>query len=170
MQFVVKDITDQQTALLDNGLRMVFQFLSAWKNAADKSPSNSFNSITSTPKGRHAHARHHDPTRTHDQHNRPDLATTLHMAEGFALVMLCHCRIATRRISLMILKEVKQLFKILGALREDLTVLDALDKSTNIVLEENSHLIPIQDKTAAAALASVDFQWLTGNKNYNILT
>lgn len=106
MQFVVKDITDQQTALLDNGLRMVFQFLSAWKNAADKSPCNSSNSITTTPKG-HAHARHHDPTRTHDQHNRPDLATTLHMAEGFALVMLCHCRIATRRISLMILKEVK---------------------------------------------------------------
>jgi hypothetical protein len=28
------------------------------------------------------------------------------MAEGFALVMLCHCRLPTRRIALMILKEV----------------------------------------------------------------
>lgn len=36
MQFVVKDITDQQSVLLDNALRMVVQLLSAWKNAAEK--------------------------------------------------------------------------------------------------------------------------------------
>ena len=46
-----------------------------------------------------------DPTLSRE-HQRPDLATTLHMAEGFALVMLCHCRLTTRRIALMILKEV----------------------------------------------------------------
>ena len=40
------------------------------------------------------------------QHGRPGLATTLHMAEGFALVMLCHCRLQTRKISMLILKEV----------------------------------------------------------------
>ena len=34
MQFVVKDIADGQTALLDNALRMVSQLLTAWKNAA----------------------------------------------------------------------------------------------------------------------------------------
>ena len=36
MQFVVKDITDQQTALLDNALRMVFQLLASWRSARDK--------------------------------------------------------------------------------------------------------------------------------------
>lgn len=47
-----------------------------------------------------------DPTLSRE-HQRPDLATTLHMAEGFALVILCHCRLTTRRIALMILKEVR---------------------------------------------------------------
>ena len=34
MQFVVKDIADGHTALLDNALRMVSQLLTAWRNAA----------------------------------------------------------------------------------------------------------------------------------------
>ena len=36
MQFVVKDISDDKTTLLDNALRMLLQLLTAWKNAADK--------------------------------------------------------------------------------------------------------------------------------------
>jgi hypothetical protein len=36
MQFVVKEVSDQQTTLLDNGLRIVFQLLNAWRNAIDK--------------------------------------------------------------------------------------------------------------------------------------
>lgn len=102
MQFIVKDITDGHTALLDNALRMVFQLLSAWRNA--NSASSSSPSSGGSPSSATA-ASKHDPTR-HEVHNRPDLATTLHMAEGFALVMLCHCRIATRRLALGILKEV----------------------------------------------------------------
>ena len=50
-----------------------------------------------------------DPTLSRE-HQRPDLATTLHMAEGFALVILCHCRLTTRRIAHMILKEVSLSF------------------------------------------------------------
>ena len=34
--------------------------------------------------------------------------------------MLCHIRLAPRKLAVHILKEVKQLFKLLGALREDL--------------------------------------------------
>jgi hypothetical protein len=34
--------------------------------------------------------------------------------------MLCHIRLAPRRLAVHILKEVKQLFKLLGALREDM--------------------------------------------------
>ena len=36
MQFVVKDIIDGQTTLLDNALRMLCQLLTTWKNNADK--------------------------------------------------------------------------------------------------------------------------------------
>ena len=69
MQFVVKEVSDQQTTLLDNALRVVFQLLNAWRNAVDKIAAKSLDLTR------------HDP-------NRPDLATTLHMAEGFALVIV----------------------------------------------------------------------------------
>lgn len=107
MQFVVKEITDQQVSLLDNGLRMVSQLLAAWRNAADKVPGQ----IGAAAAGGAGSAMKRQKSSLSatsardDSASRPDLATTLHMAEGFALVMLCHCRIATRRICHMILKE-----------------------------------------------------------------
>ena len=59
--------------------------------------------------------------------------------------------------------QVRQLFKVLGALREDSTVLDALDRATAGVVESCSHLMPLQDKTQAAMNSvAMDFQWLTG--------
>jgi hypothetical protein len=54
------------------------------------------------------------------------------------------------------------LFLLLGSLREDSTVLDALDRAASDVVEECSHLMPIQDKTAANNAAALDFQWITG--------
>ena len=109
MQFVVKEITDQQVSLLDNGLRMVSQLLAAWRNAADKVPGQLGAGAAGAGAGAGAMKRQKSSltaTPRDDAANRPDLATTLHMAEGFALVMLCHCRIATRKICYMILKEV----------------------------------------------------------------
>ena len=82
--------------------------------------------------------------RTHADLSRPDLPTTLHMAEGFALVMLCHLRMAPRRLSLHILREVKALFKLTGAHLSEMTVLDALDKCAGDVVETCSAVIPVQ--------------------------
>ena len=100
-----------------------------------------------------------DPTR-HDP-NKPDMATTLHMAEGFALVMLCHIRTPPRRLAFLILKEVKTLFKTLNALKNDeLTVLDALDKCCCEVARLSINMMPIQDKTVVQAASNLEFQWL----------
>ena len=44
--------------------------------------------------------------------------------------MLCHIRLAPRRLAVHILKEVKQLFKLLGALREDMVSSIFLQTST----------------------------------------
>ena len=43
-----------------------------------------------------------------------ETASALHAAEGLALVMLCQCRVPPRRVSALILKEVKLLLKALG--------------------------------------------------------
>jgi hypothetical protein len=36
MQFIVKEVSDQQTALLDTALRTLLQLLTAWNIAADR--------------------------------------------------------------------------------------------------------------------------------------
>ena len=131
---MVKDVTDQQTALLDNALRMVSQLLSAWKTSVEKATSAAASANTSSG----------GSSRTHADLSRPDLPTTLHMAEGFALVMLCHLRMAPRRLSLHILRDVKALFKLTGAHLSEMTVLDALDKCAGEVVESCSAVIPVQ--------------------------
>ena len=134
---MVKDVTDQQTALLDNALRMVSQLLSAWKTSVEKATSTAAatSAAANTSGG---------SSRTHADLSRPDLPTTLHMAEGFALVMLCHLRMAPRRLSLHILRDVKALFKLTGAHLSEMTVLDALDKCAGEVVESCSAVIPVQ--------------------------
>ena len=117
---------------MDNALRMLWQLLTTWKNAAEKVPNKQKTDLDPTK---------HDPT-------KPDMATTLHMAEGFALVMLCHIRTPPRRLAFLILKEVKTLFKMLNALKNDeMTVLDALDKCCCDVAKLSVNMMPIQDKT-----------------------
>ena len=57
----------------------------------------------------------------------------------------------------------KNLFNVLGSLREECTVLDALDRAAATVLDECSPLIPQSDKIAALnTKAALDFQWITG--------
>ena len=125
MQFVVKDILDQQTALLDNAIRMVSQLLSAWRNAADRggakplhtSSTNIYNNASSVSSS-YASVSSNSSSIVH----RPDFTSVLHMAEGFGIALLCHVRTAPRRLSFHILREVKLLFKILGGLRDELSV------------------------------------------------
>ena len=51
----------------------------------------------------------------------------------------------------------------LDSLREESTVLDALDRSAATIVDECATLIPQSDKTAALnAKAALDFQWITG--------
>ena len=145
MQFVVKEVSDSTTNLLDNALRMIVQLLTAWKNSADK--------VTNANPGS-------DPTMNHDPINRPDMATTLHMAEGFALVMLCHIRQAPRRLAYVILKEVKTIFKTLIPKLDEIPVLDALDKCCCEVAQMSAHMMPLPDKTFILAASTLEFQWL----------
>ncbi len=59
MQFVVKEICDQQTTLLDNALRVVTQLLSAWRNAATDH--------SKTSNRAKQQQQQQDPTKMHEQ-------------------------------------------------------------------------------------------------------
>ena len=122
---------DGQQTLLDNAMRMLLQLLTAWKNSAEKA-GNGKNSQM-------------DQTLSQDPNSsKPDIATTLHMAEGFALVMFCHIRSAPRRLAFHSLKEVKALFKILNVnMNNEIPVLDALDKCSSEVAKLSASMMPL---------------------------
>lgn len=59
-----------------------------------------------------------------------------HLVEGLALVMLCQCRLCPRRLSVHILKEIKNLFKPLSHPDGDLPVIDVIDRCCPDVIEK----------------------------------
>lgn len=135
-QFLSRDVVDTFPQLLDNGLRMLFMFLNTWRNAlgnnvniptknttspASAQPSqpttvntNSSASTSSNVSNSSGVSSASTLTQTTivnsseigKKHHEIPLATTLHLVEGFALVMLCNCRLYPRKLSVHILKEV----------------------------------------------------------------
>ena len=87
-----------------------------------------------------------------------ETGSALHAAEGLALVMLCQCRLAPRRVSALILKEVKQLLKALALCgRDEEPVVDVMDQACPDVVDQWSHLLPSSER---AAIQNIDLQWL----------
>lgn len=66
------------------------------------------------------------------------MSTSLHLVEGFALVMLCNYRPAPRRLSVHILKEVKCIAKLLGLPETEPPLIDVIDKCCPKVLNSIS--------------------------------
>ena len=56
------------------------------------------------------------------------ISTTLHLVEGFALVMLCNYRPPPRKLAVHILKEVKAIAKLLGLPEIEPPLIDVIDK------------------------------------------
>lgn len=56
------------------------------------------------------------------------ISTTLHLVEGFALIMLCNYRAAPRKLAVHILKEVKLIMKLLGIPETEPPLIDVIDR------------------------------------------
>ena len=149
--FTVREVTDVNQSLLDNSLRMINQLLNAWRTSLEKAAQGlvTTNRLSS-----------HDPTRPDP--DKPDILKVLHNAEGFALSMLCHVRSSPRRLAVHTLKEVKMLLQHLTIPRatDEAVVLDAMDKVTKYVVEQNMSCIPAIDKTAYHSANTIDLAWL----------
>ncbi|XP_055531189.1 protein furry isoform X3 [Wyeomyia smithii] len=228
-QFLARDVVDTFPHLLDNGMRMLFAFLTVWKNAlsnsgasnsnnntlntkvgpntaaaqrvvfyqqdsgfsksqpqpstpslnaatinSNSSGSSGISSITQTttiPAVGSADTTGHGSTlnsagkKSHDQ----PLATTMHLVEGFALVMLCNCRPAPRKFAVNILKEVKILMKALGIVETEPPLIDVIDRCCPQVLEKCLHMLPQADRTAMLNANLIDLQWIV-DRNSGVWT
>uniref|UniRef100_A0A8C7NIF3 Furry homolog, like n=1 Tax=Oncorhynchus mykiss TaxID=8022 RepID=A0A8C7NIF3_ONCMY len=94
--FIVREVTDIHPTLLDNAIKMLLQLISQWRQAVQTSNKQGPGSGPSLPL------------------ERSPLWGVLHVVEGLALVVLCSCRPATRRLAVNVLKEVRALHTALG--------------------------------------------------------
>lgn len=183
-QFLVRDVLDTFPQLVDNGLRMLLQLLTAWKNTltCNNIIANSSmrlgksllivallkSNLSDFCVGKDSNTNEHTKSVFRDLGNnkKPDsaksepLSSVLHLVEAYALVMLCNIRLSPRRLSVHILKDTKILLKTLNC-SEDQPVIDVIDRCCPQVLEKCLPHLPATEKAAAQAVSSViDLQWL----------
>uniref|UniRef100_A0A671NQD2 Protein furry homolog-like n=1 Tax=Sinocyclocheilus anshuiensis TaxID=1608454 RepID=A0A671NQD2_9TELE len=142
--FIVREVTDVHPTLLDNAVKMLLQLIIQWRQAVQSSNRS-----------------HDSQVRTHNLNpslplERSPLWTVLHVVEGLALVVLCSCRPATRRLAANVLKEVRSLHTALGIAK--VTIL--MDRLSASVLESFIHLTGADQTNLLYCPSGIDLQTL----------
>ncbi|XP_061707570.1 protein furry isoform X3 [Cydia pomonella] len=129
-QFLAKEVQDTSPQLVENGLRMLLQLITSWKNG-EPAPA------PAVPKP--------EP-----------LAAVVRGAEALALVMLCQCKAYPRRLAVHILRETKSLLEKLGLTTEECALIDAADAHVPALAERCLPLLPPAEKQALLAVGQPD--------------
>ncbi|KAG8452837.1 hypothetical protein GDO86_004577 [Hymenochirus boettgeri] len=154
INFLLREVNDTHQALLDTSLKLLLQLLTQWKI------------VIQTPGKCHEQAK----MRTSElipngsshrmQSERGPYSNVLHAVEGFALLLLCSFQVATRKVAVLILKEVRALFIALGQAEEDdKPMIDVLDQLSHSILESFAH-VAVSDSATQPFAHNVDLQWL----------
>uniref|UniRef100_A0A8C6YDY7 FRY like transcription coactivator n=1 Tax=Naja naja TaxID=35670 RepID=A0A8C6YDY7_NAJNA len=118
--FIVREVTDLHPTLLDNAVKMLVQLISQW---------NFYVVLCIWKRGV---TNGSAPTLSLE---RTPYSNVFHVVEGFALVILCSTRSATRRLAVSCLKEIRALFT-----GDDELAIDVMDRLSSSILESFIHL------------------------------
>ncbi|XP_030290047.1 protein furry homolog-like isoform X2 [Sparus aurata] len=145
--FIVREVTDVHPTLLDNAVKMLLQLISQWRQAVQSSNKS------------------HDVQGSSSGHSlsleRTPVSGVLHLVEGLALVVLCSCRPATRRLAVNVLKEVRALHTALGIGKGDEELaIDVMDRLSASVLESFIHLTGADQTNLLYCPSGIDLQTL----------
>ncbi|EMP30059.1 Protein furry like protein [Chelonia mydas] len=152
--FLLREVNDMHHTLLDTSLKLLLQLLTQWKlvihtpgKASEQTKSRSSELIPNGSSHR-------------IQSERSPYSNVLHAVEGFALVLLCSFQVATRKLAVLILKEIRALFLALGqAEDDDRPMIDVMDQLSSSILESFIH-VAVSDSTTLPLTHNVDLQWL----------
>ncbi|XP_062513570.1 protein furry homolog-like isoform X2 [Corticium candelabrum] len=150
--FILKDIPDTCPLVLDSALRMLILFLTQWKTTAQ-------NEKVKAERGEGIFP---DMARLRIPSEQRPYATVLHRVEGLALVTMCSCRSVTRKLSIAVLKEVRNLCAVVGHTQyadEDI-VMDVVDNAGPSAIRHWFAAVPPQHRPSLHQLSSVDLNWL----------
>ncbi|XP_061208806.1 protein furry homolog-like isoform X3 [Neopsephotus bourkii] len=148
--FIVREVTDIHPTLLDNAVKMLVQLINQWKQAAQM-----HNKTQDSQRGVSNGAAHTLPL------ERTLYSSVFHVVEGFALVILCSTRPATRRLAVSVLREIRALFTVLEISKtDDELAIDVMDKLSATILESFIHLTGADQTTLLYCPSSIDLQTL----------
>lgn len=148
--FIVRDVTDVHPTLLDNAVKMLLQLILQWKQA-----------VQSGNKGHDTQVKQSSGNRRSLSLDRTNPLSVLHVVEGLALVVLCSCRPATRKLAVNVLKEVRALHTALGLGKGDEElVIDVMDRLSASVLESFIHLTGADQTNLLYCPSGIDLQTL----------
>ncbi|XP_056658569.1 protein furry homolog-like isoform X4 [Monodelphis domestica] len=148
--FIVREVTDVHPTLLDNAVKMLVQLINQWKQAAQMHNKNQ-DCQRDVSNG----AAHTLPL------ERIPYSNVFHVVEGFALVILCSSRPATRRLAVSVLREIRALFALLEISKgEDELAIDVMDRLSPSILESFIHLTGADQTTLLYCPSSIDLQTL----------
>ncbi|XP_059502688.1 protein furry homolog isoform X2 [Stegostoma tigrinum] len=140
--FLLREVNDTQQNLLDSSLKLLVHLLTQWKLAIQ------------------TQSKDQDQTKLRTSEERSPHSNVLHAVEGFALVLLCSCQIATRKLAVSILKEVRALFSALGQSEDDdRPMIEVMDQLSSSILESFIH-VAASDSSALSFGHNGDLQWL----------
>lgn len=161
-QFLAKEVLDTFPQLVDSGMRMLLQLLTTWKAAVVPNaqlPSMRPAKEGSNSEGTRTLIKNKDANKRTDNAKPEPIHSVLHLIESYALVMLCNYRIVPRKLSIMILRDVKILQKQLACTNEP-SVVDVMDQFVQQVVEKVLGILPPGEKTAILSAPNIDTQWL----------
>uniref|UniRef100_A0A8D2MWM7 FRY microtubule binding protein n=1 Tax=Zonotrichia albicollis TaxID=44394 RepID=A0A8D2MWM7_ZONAL len=145
--FLLREVNDMHHTLLDTSLKLLLQLLTQWKL------------VIHTP-GKASEQLIPNGSSHRMQSERSPYSNVLHAVEGFALVLLCSFQVATRKLAVLILREIRSLFLALGqAEDDDRPMIDVMDQLSSSILESFIH-VAVSDSTTIPLTHSVDLQWL----------
>ncbi|NWJ00813.1 FRYL protein, partial [Crypturellus undulatus] len=148
--FIVREVTDVHPTLLDNAVKMLVQLINQWKQAAQM-----HNKTQDSQRGVSSGAAHSLPL------ERSLYSSVFHVVEGFALVILCSTRPATRRLAVSVLREIRALFMVLEIPKsDDDLAIDVMDRLSASILESFIHLTGADQTTLLYCPSSIDLQTL----------
>ncbi|CAG9795465.1 unnamed protein product [Diatraea saccharalis] len=128
---------DTSPQLVENGLRMLLQLITSWKNGEPSS-----NTITGAGVKQEA------------------LAAVVRGAEALGLVMLCQCKPYPRRLAVHVLRETKCLLEKLQLTGDEPALIDAADEHVPQLAERCLPLLPPAEKQAVLAVSQPDLVWV----------
>uniref|UniRef100_A0A8D2LWC2 FRY like transcription coactivator n=1 Tax=Varanus komodoensis TaxID=61221 RepID=A0A8D2LWC2_VARKO len=148
--FIVREVTDVHPTLLDNAVKMLVQLINQWKQAVQMQNKNQ-----ETQRGV---ANGTAPTLPLEKN---PYSSVFHVVEGFALVILCSTRPATRRLAVSCLKEIRALFVVLDISKsDDELAIDVMDRLSPSILESFIHLTGADQTMLLYCPSSIDLQTL----------